>query len=152
VVLLLIAGSALAAPSSFPTPGPQEIGTGPETFPYVDTRSTESQLLEVLDARVTPTELVSLDGPARLDERTDDSLATLSSELTPNPLVELFAEPSVMPTDSMRIPEVTMPSQAPILVPSLDTVFLGAPELNVLLVLLLAVILYRVGAKSLRFR
>lgn len=152
VVLLLLAGSALAAPSSFPTPGPQWIGTGPDSFPYVDTRSTESQLLEVLDARVTPTELVSLDGPTKLDERTDDSLAVLSSELTPNPLLELFADPPVTHTESMHIPEVTAPAQAPILVPSLDTVFRGAPEVDVLLVLLLAAILYRVGAKSLRFR
>jgi hypothetical protein len=152
VVLLLITASVSAAPSAFPDPGPATVGTGPQSFPVIDARPADAQLLELLDAQTAPTDFVVLDGPAQIPPTSvEDSLTMLSSELTAaDPLHELFTEPLVIPSDSMRIAEVTPPAQPPILVPSLDTSFFSIPQLNVLLVLAIAVVLYRYGAKALR--
>lgn len=147
VVLLLMTVAVSAAPSALPNPGPDNVGTGPETFPPIDSRTADSPLLETLDAKASAN-FVSLEVPPQLVVASDDPLATLSSEMTSNPLFEVFAEPAVIPTDSMRLAEVTPPSQPPILVPALD--FFSISQLNVLLVLALAVVLYRFGAKSLR--
>ena len=46
---------------------------------------------------------VSLDVPPQLVVASDDPLAALSSEMTANPLYEVFAEPSVFPSDAMRV-------------------------------------------------
>ena len=151
VVLLLITAWVSAAPSAFPNPGPDNVGTGPQTFPQVDARPADAQLLQLLDSHAKPTEFVEMQGPAQLAVSLDDSFAALSSEMTSDPLHELFAEPQVVVSnDPMRIAEVAAPSQPPILVPSLETIFLNAPHLDVLLILLIAVVLYRYGAKSLR--
>jgi hypothetical protein len=147
VVLLLTTLAVSATPSAFPDPGPDSVGTGPETFPPIDARTADSPLLETLDAKASAN-FVSLEVPPQLIVAIDNPLATLSSEMTLNPLFEVFAEPSVMPSDAMRLADVTPPSQPPILVPTLT--FFGATQLNVLLVLALAVVLYRFGAKSLR--
>jgi hypothetical protein len=150
--MLLIAASVSAAPSAFPNPGLESVGTGPQTFPAVDARPADAQLLQLLDAKAKAVDFITLDSPVQLALTLDDSLTTLSSELTSDPLHELFAEPLAIANNSMRIAEVTPPSQPPILVPSLDNLFLGAPQLDVLLVLAIAAILYRFGAKALRLR
>jgi hypothetical protein len=146
VVLLLMTVAVSAAPSAFPEPGPDSVGTGPATFPPVDADSADSPLLETLDAKASAN-FVSLDVPPQLVVASDDPMTALSSEMTSNPLFEVFAEPSVFPSDAMRVTE-TPPSQPPILVPALD--FFRITQLNVLLVLALAAVLYRFGAKSLR--
>jgi hypothetical protein len=152
VVLLLITASVSAAPSAFPDPGPATVGTGPQSFPVIDARPADAQLLELLDAQTTPTDFVVLDGPAQIPGTAEDSLTILSAELTAaDPLHELFTEPLVIPSDSMRLAEVTPPAQPPILVPSLDMSIFSIPQLNVLLVLAIAVVLYRYGSKALRF-
>jgi hypothetical protein len=152
VVLLLITASVSAAPSAFPDPGPATVGTGPQSFPVIDARPADAQLLELLDAQTTPTDFVVLDGPGQIPGTVEDSLTILSAELTAaDPLHELFTEPLVIPSDSMRLAEVTPPAQPPILVPSLDMSIFSIPQLNVLLVLAIAVVLYRYGSKALRF-
>ena len=149
VVLLLMTVAVSAAPSALPNPGPESVGTGPETFPPVDARTADSPLLETLDAKASAN-FVSVEVPPQLVVAMDDPLAELSSELTSNPLHEVFAEPAVFPSDSMRLADVTPPSQPPILVPALDTVLFSTPQLDVLLIIALAAVLYRFGAKSLR--
>jgi hypothetical protein len=76
---------------------------------------------------------------------------TVSPEFAPDPLSEIFQEQTILSQDSMRVLPDPTPSQPPILVPALDNVFFQAPELDVLLILVIAAILYRFGARALRF-
>lgn len=153
VALLLMSAFASAAPSDF-------------SIQRSDTPGSEGSFLRADGSIIDPTpsstnlsdesetgfDLTSLAGSMQANPFTGDSQIVLPTEFSTDPLSKIFSQPIVISVDpgSIRTEAIAQP-QPPILVPALDTIFVKMPELDVLLVILIAAVLYRVGARVLRF-